>query len=328
MKGPKAKSAVLAIAAFLIIGIIAQSQAADNSLALSPDIEKQLLLPEDKIDIGIAAITFAADLGLGSVDATKYSREIDHLADEARKLIPPNGGTDEAIKAIATVLYKREGFSYDFSPDAMEIVGNYLLPGLLDNKHGTCVTLPMLFMAVAQRLGLPVYPVLAPNHNFLRVTDPKSTLANIEATSGGTASDASYIKRLHISDRALAEGTYMRTLTYHEYLAGLLATNAYIFERYGQFDKAIIYYTTALKINPRLDVAVLGLAQIYRERATGLAQKAALDHQEATATKSMMYAEKAKFYEDRLKELDVALEEYRIDKKETVSSRENQSSNN
>ncbi|MDD4616020.1 MAG: transglutaminase family protein [Alphaproteobacteria bacterium] len=291
-------------------------QASQAVETISPEVEKILALPEKKIDIGTAAIVFAKDIATGPFDEMRYSRELDRLAVEARKLIPPKSGPDEALMAINTVLYQREGFSYDFSPDARELVGNYFLPAVLDTKKGICASLPLLYLAVAQRVGLPVYAVSAPDHSFLRITDPKATYKNIEATSGGTKLDSSYIREFHISEKALAKGTYMRTLTHHEYLASLLAINANYFVHFSQYNKAIVYYERALEIDPHLDVAVLALSIIYRDRATGVAKMAAVDHQEATAQKAKTYEEKANYYEGRLKDLDVATEEYRHDRQQ------------
>ena len=111
---------------------------------------------------------------------------------------------------------------------------------------------------MAQRLGVPLYPVHAPQHTFLRNRDPLATIRNIEATSGGTKLDSSYVHEDHISQTALDKGTYMRTLTYHEYLADLLTFNGRVLAQNHQYDGALKYFKRAQQLNPTNDFALSG----------------------------------------------------------------------
>src|SRR5208283_450819 len=123
--------------------------------ALPDDIERLLALPEDRIDVGEAALIFAREVFPDLVDVIANSREIDRLADETRAIMPPHASTDEALFALGKVIYEREGYHYDFggttpekdslNPD--DKAEDYYLPAILQLKHGTCVTLPMLFYA-------------------------------------------------------------------------------------------------------------------------------------------------------------------------------------
>jgi len=169
--------------------------------------------------------------------------------------------------ALSEVFYHREGFRYDHSADAMMSLPDLFLPGILARKIGTCSSMPLLYMAVAQRLGVQMYVVQAPQHNFLRVVDPRSTVRNFEATSGGPISDAHYIEEEHIPAAAVKSGAYMRTLTHHQYLAELLGINAGIWRREGQEGRAIAYYERALQIDPRSPNAVAGLMGIYLNKS-------------------------------------------------------------
>ncbi len=101
------------LAAFLLLAMPAVTHAAPDA-KLPPDIERLLALPEDKIDVGMAALIFARDIYPDQVDVIADSRELDRLADEARASIPANASTDDALLALGAVL-KREGFHYDFA---------------------------------------------------------------------------------------------------------------------------------------------------------------------------------------------------------------------
>jgi regulator of sirC expression with transglutaminase-like and TPR domain len=234
--------------------------AAHTATALSADlpaiplsIQKQLQLPEDKIDIGLAALTFAKEI-YPHINVTDYSKRIDQLAERARYLIQSQGryDPDRIIRALNTFFYQREGFRYDRSADAFSKIENHYLTGVLDTKQGTCFNLPMLYMAVAQRLGYPVYPVMAPDHVFLRFVSPGLKEQNIEATEGGGYSpDEDYIQRLNITEKGLKSGAYLRTLTYRQFLARLLETNAITLGRRGDLTKAIRYLERVIQIDPK-----------------------------------------------------------------------------
>lgn len=227
--------------------------AASADSIIPPAIQKQLDLPERQIDIGIAALTFAKEV-YPEIDIAAYSRRIDRLVEGARSVIQRQDryDPDSVIRALNTFFYQIEGFRYDFSKQAFSKTENYYLTGVLDTRQGTCFNLPMLYMAVAQRLGYPVYPVTAPDHVFLRFVSPDLKEPNIEATAGGGYSpDEDYIERLHISAKGLKSGAYLKTLTYRQYLAFLLETNAIALGQRGQIDRAIYYLEKVIQIHPQ-----------------------------------------------------------------------------
>lgn len=267
---------------------------------ISADVQKILMLPESKIDVGIAALTFAKEI-YPEIDVATYSKKIDTLADEVKALTRGKSDPDYQIRALNTVLYQREGYGYDRSAEAQDKTENFFLNGTLDTKHGTCISLPMLYMAVAQRLGLPVYPVEAPDHLFLRDTDPRISMQNIEATEGGGySSDSAYIRDFKITDKGISSGAYLRTMSYREFLGVLLEENGVAFAKRRQRDRAIKYFEIAAQINTHSTIAAENLRISYdikRKQASY-----ADDSDERTAA-LREYTKKVTFYEEKTKEL-------------------------
>jgi regulator of sirC expression with transglutaminase-like and TPR domain len=287
-----------------------------EELKIPNSITKLLALPEDQIDIGTAALTFAHEIYPDRVDIAAYSKKLDQLAADARTLAGLKAGPDELRAAINTVLYQREGFHYNFAPGAMDNFAAYYLPAVLDTKLGTCTTMSMLYLAVAQRVGLSVYAVSAPEHNFLRITNRSVTYPNVEATSGGgTKTDAHYIEQLHISGAAVKSGTYMRTMTHRQYLGILMAINADYYVHKGEVDTPIRYYTMALELNPHLDVATIGLMMLYM-RKSRFAENDAIVFPASEHFKDAKVAlDEAQKYRDRVEVMGINLEEYGNDGK-------------
>jgi len=126
----------------------------------------------------------------------------------------------------------------------------------------------MLYMAVAQRLGYPVYPVIAPEHTFVRFVNSSLKEQNIELSSGaGYSTDEDYAYKLNINPKAIRAGAYLRTLTYREFLATLLQQNALVFASRGNLDKAIRYFEKAQRIDSRNPYFPKNLAGLWASKA-------------------------------------------------------------
>jgi hypothetical protein len=88
----------------------------------------------------------------------------------------------------------------------------------------------MLYLALADRLGWPIYPVRAPQHFFCRyIIDPDSNkYYDIETTSKGMIlDDWVYVDEMKITKDGLKNGCYLRTLTKKEYLASMCQGSRY-----------------------------------------------------------------------------------------------------
>lgn len=226
-------------------------------------------MPEAKIDTGIAALTFAKEV-YPEVNVGAYSQQIDGLASEASQFVDRYGkyDPDSVIRAINSWYYRVHLVQYDKTPGAREKQENFFINGILDSKRGQCVTLPMLYMVIAQRLGYPVYAVMAPEHTFLRFTDPTLKEQNIDLSSGaGYSSDAEYAYKLNISAQGIKSGAYLRTLTKRQYLGVLLQQNAIVFSRRGKIDRAILYFEKAHEIDPKNVYFAKNLSSLWGRKA-------------------------------------------------------------
>ncbi|GAA0705203.1 transglutaminase family protein [Dokdonella soli] len=269
---------LLAVVLSVVVSTVGARNTHSPQLATFPrDIQKVLSLPEDQIDTGLAALTFAKEI-YPYIDVAAYSSKIDELAEGARQFIARHGkhAPDSVIRALDSYYYKVWGVQYDKAPNGRATQENYFINGILDRKLGQCVTIPMLYMAIAQRLGYPVYAVVAPEHNFVRFVDPTLREQNIELSgSAGYSSDAEYAYKLNISQRAIQSGAYLRTLTRRQYLCQLLQQNAIVFATRGDLDRAIFYFEKAYEIDSKDVYAAKNLAMLYHrkgERATTEAQ--------------------------------------------------------
>ncbi len=232
----------------------------------SANIYDFLTMPEENIDIGIAALTLAKDI-YPDIEVKSYSAKIDDLAEKVRKLAKKNNSPDYRIRCLNTVLHLHEKFH------CMNDVINreqdyYYLNRFFDTKIGNCYTMPLLYVAIGQRLGWPLYIVHVPDHMFVRYIDPHFPIQNIETTSGGAhVPDEKYAKDFSVSKTGHKNGTYLRTSTHRELLGDLVSTNGIRFAQKGQTFKAITYFKVAIKLNPRCVEAWANLRSCYNRVA-------------------------------------------------------------
>ena len=116
--------------------------------AIAGEIDKLLALPEDKIDIGIVALTLAKEF-YPNLDVAAYSSKIDILAEKVRWLARGTQDPEQRVRVLNTVLFRQEGFRYDRRPFSRSKQDYYFLNGILDTKQGLCYTMPLLCIAVA-----------------------------------------------------------------------------------------------------------------------------------------------------------------------------------
>jgi len=121
--------------------------------------------PEEQIDLARAALTVALD-DYPNLDISSYLARLDDLAVAVAARIGPDGDTARTIAALNIVLFKEQGFRANrdnyFDPK------NSFLNEVLDRKTGIPITLSLVYMEVAQRVGLSFDGVGFPGHFLLK----------------------------------------------------------------------------------------------------------------------------------------------------------------
>ena len=131
------------------------------------------------------------------------------------------------------------------------------LHGLLSGKHlGTCSSLPVLFVAVAQRLGYPVTLAAATGHFYVRYEDGGEHL-NIEATSVGfsTYPDEHYRHwPFPLSDEDARIYGLLRPMSKQQTLGSFLTIRANTLTSMRRFDEAAEAWAQAARLLPETPV--------------------------------------------------------------------------
>ena len=59
------------------------------------------------------------------------------------------------------------------------------LPSVLDGRRGVCLGVSILYLCLAQRLGLDLEIITPPGHIYVRYQSPEGEMINIETTARG-----------------------------------------------------------------------------------------------------------------------------------------------
>ena len=246
-------------------------------------------------------------LGL-PVDPSMVKREIERLTERLRPEVSRAVDEGQIVDAFRRVLLTEEGFVYDKSSSDP---GNYLLETVLARKKGNCLGLSMLYLSLADRLGLPFRGVYVPSHCFVRY-EGKTTRRNVEfAERGANWKDEQYRREFRIRP----ERPYLLTLTPLEMVGVFLKTLGAGYSRKGREEDALRLYAEAERLYPGLpDVhynAGVSLQRLGRhDAATGKYRRAIdLDPEMAAARDnlSILLAGQGR-YEEAIEEARQAVE--------------------
>jgi tetratricopeptide (TPR) repeat protein len=194
-------------------------------------------------------------LGL-PVDPSMVRREIQRLADRLRPEVSRAVDEGQIVDAFRRVLLTEEGFVYDKSPSDP---GNYLLETVLARKKGNCLGLSMLYLSLADRLGLPFRGVYVPSHCFVRY-EGKAIRRNVEfAESGANWKDERYRREF----RVRPERPYLVSLTPREMVGVFLKSLGAGYSRKGREMDALRLYDDAGRLYP-------GLPDVYYNAGVSL----------------------------------------------------------
>ncbi len=130
----------------------------------------QVLGAGDDQDPGYLALLMAASF-YTNLDIDAYMARLDDLAERAKIRLGRGRTPDRVISAINTVLFVEEGFAGNvenyYDPR------NSFLNDVLQRRTGIPISLSVLYLAIAFRMGQPIAGVGLPLHFIVKYTMPR-----------------------------------------------------------------------------------------------------------------------------------------------------------
>jgi len=225
----------------------------------SRSIEQVLRLREDDVDLATAAL-IVSERWSDMVYGRRYLSTLDDMALEIRERLR-SAATYRAIPVINAYLFDELGFN---SISEASDPNDLFLHTVLDKKGGYCLSLSILYLSLAERLGIPLYGVVVPGHFFVRYDDGRVRF-NIETTSkGGSAPDEHYIEKFNVP--VSYNSIYMKNLNKIQTLGCFFNNLGNSYNDVGNIDSALLALERAVQINPTLSESRTNLGSIYLKK--------------------------------------------------------------
>lgn len=125
--------------------------------------------PEEQLDLAEAALLIAKE-EQPQLDVAAYLRRLDDLATAVRSRLSDSPSVDDIILNLNIQLYREEGLRGNTS--AYYDAANSFLNEVLERKTGIPITLSVIYMEVARRLGLSLVGVGFPGHFLVKHVGP------------------------------------------------------------------------------------------------------------------------------------------------------------
>lgn len=230
-------------------------------------VRRVLSLPDEELDYARAKLAFDQVVD-PTFDSDAVLAELDEMTERARQLAGP--GSDESAKlaAVRTFIYESGPWNdfrpFDYEPGDFKSIHVKLLPHYLETRRGNCVSMPILFMILADRMGLDISLALAPVHLFVRCRLGSGPVINIEATSGGLPARDVWMRHIRkVNERSIRAGYCMRMLSRREAVAAMASTVIEHLAERRRFADAIAASEIVLRHNPFDGMAWAKLGNAY-----------------------------------------------------------------
>ena len=219
-------------------------------------------LPDDRIDLAHGALLIAKT-AYPDLDATLYLNRLNRFASNLKSDMTANNDVVANITRINHLLFDEEKLSGNrenyYDPD------NSFLNRVLDRKLGIPITLALVYIEIAKRLGMDVRGIGLPGHFITAVYDA-SGIIFIDPFNRGeirTIDDCRQIVRTHLGENSAFDPRWLKPVSNKEFLARMLRNLKLI---YAQTDHDIMLFRMIywiLDLQPDAPVELRARAILY-----------------------------------------------------------------
>ena len=194
-------------------------------------------MPDPQIDLCEAALWVAAE-EYPALDVSAYLARLDGLAQSVSERVnQPNSAADR-VAALNRVLFDEEGFSGN--RDDYYDPRNSYLNEVIDRRTGIPITLSIVYIGVAKRLGLEVAGVSFPGHFLTRVETPETLI--VDPFDGAVLGASDCQRRLEAASgpgEVLRPAVHLKAARPREILVRLLSNLKQVFLAKPDLERAV-----------------------------------------------------------------------------------------
>lgn len=267
--------------------------------------ERLIATPEEEIDLAEGALILAAD-EYPDLAVEYYLARLDEMAGVLEGRIANAKNAHEVIAALNAYLFEE----LEFTGNVAEYYDprNSYLNDVLDRRTGLPITLCVVVLALAQRLGLPIYGVGLPGHFVVKWQDADNEIV-FDPFNGGVILDRHGIQALvreTVHPAAPFQSAWLSAVGPKYILGRMLQNLKAVFVRSEELERAWKVVDKLLLLNPRAgdEIRDLGLLSLklgaYRQAAISLEQYLLAHGDAADAPLMRVYLKRALEQVERL----------------------------
>ncbi|MBS0648940.1 MAG: hypothetical protein JSS10_06940 [Verrucomicrobia bacterium] len=145
--------------------------------------EQLLMLQPHEIDLSRGLLIEQFNENIDEI--RQYEAGIDLIALQILARLPQNASPEDYIREINRFIFQEMKFRFPpHSLYAKDIDLYTFLPSVMDSREGVCLGVSILYLCLAQRLGLPLEIITPPGHIYVRYRNGVK-IVNIETTARG-----------------------------------------------------------------------------------------------------------------------------------------------
>ena len=127
------------------------------------------VIQRPQIDVPWAALCFAREIAYPELDIQYYRSRIDNLCQAARAQLSPFVSLTEQAETLSEFLFIQERFQGN-SANYQDPRNSYINE-VIERRLGIPISLSVIYIAIAQELGLPAYGTGLPGHFIVSIQD-------------------------------------------------------------------------------------------------------------------------------------------------------------
>lgn len=212
-------------------------------------------------DLAEAALWIAAE-EYPELDVPAYLARLDELARRAAPLVLAPRSQGEQVERLNLFLFEEQGFRGN--QREFEDPRNSFLNEVLDRRLGIPITLALVYVEVARRIGLEAYGISFPGHFLAKVVGERDIV--VDAFFGRVLSLEECEERLHSQDPGAGRfdpSLHLRRARPREVLVRMLSNLKMIAARHGDAERILACIDRILLIAPEQQSELRDRALLY-----------------------------------------------------------------
>lgn len=195
-------------------------------------------LQQTPVNLIRASLRFAQEIAYPGLELYVYLARLDHLARSAQQFLDPGAPVQTKADNVADFLFRQLGFSGN-SGDYNDPRNSYLNE-VLDRRLGIPISLSVIFISIARRLGLPAFGVGLPGH-FIAGVQGASQVYYYDPFHGGgrlVEADCEQLVRTTIGYNGVFNPEWLQPVSASQILTRMLNNLRLIYIQRQNWDQA------------------------------------------------------------------------------------------